>query len=175
MQDVLDRSRAVVVADQDGGVVGVEGEGALMGALLPDAEEPVDGAAAMGAGEPLVVGTELEGGRLGGGLDRVEGGGVNAIASRRGDRGGRGGSPLVGAARVRGLGVVVLCAVRLAADEFARAGERACGQLGCAHIGRPTKLLLQLDEVVDRWVGGKGAGQVEDLTQGLVAAVLVVG
>src|SRR5215510_2578007 len=44
--------------------------------------------------------------------------------------------------RRAGLGVVVLCAVRLTADEFARAGERACGQLGCARIDRPAELLL---------------------------------
>ena len=60
MQHVLDRGRAVVLADQDRGVVGVEDEGALVGALLADAEEVVDGAAAVGAGDPVVVGAELE-------------------------------------------------------------------------------------------------------------------
>ena len=59
---------------------------ALVRALLTDAEVVRDSAAVMGAADPLIVGTELESGRLGCLLDRVEGGeqgrGVHAIARR---------------------------------------------------------------------------------------------
>ena len=91
VQHELHRGRSVVVADQDGGVVGVEDEGALVGALFADAEEVVDGAAVVGAADPLVVGAELEPGRLGGLLDGVQGGeqggGVHAVAHRVVDSG----------------------------------------------------------------------------------------
>src|SRR5439155_15942253 len=43
VQDELHRGGAVVAPDEDGGVVGVEVEGALVRALLADAEEAVDG------------------------------------------------------------------------------------------------------------------------------------
>jgi hypothetical protein len=55
-------------------VVGVEDEGPLVGALLSDTEVVSDGAAVVGAANPLVVGAELEAGRLGGLLDGVEAG-----------------------------------------------------------------------------------------------------
>jgi hypothetical protein len=41
-------------------VVGVEDEAALVGALLADAEVVGDGAAVVGAADPLVVGAELD-------------------------------------------------------------------------------------------------------------------
>ena len=71
-------------ADEDGGVVGVEDELALVRALLADAEEVGDRRAAVRPLQPLVVGPELE---LRGRrhlLDGVEGGeerrGVDAVA-----------------------------------------------------------------------------------------------
>jgi len=75
-------------------VVGVEDEGALVGALLADAEEVGDGAAVVGAALPLVVGAELELGGLGRLLDRVEGGeqggGVHAVTHGVAELGGAG-------------------------------------------------------------------------------------
>jgi hypothetical protein len=56
-----------VVADQHGGMVGVELK-VRAGALLTDAEEAVYGATAVGAGEPFVAGPELELSRLGAAL-----------------------------------------------------------------------------------------------------------
>ena len=92
MQHELHRRRPVVLAHQHGGVVGVEDEGALVGALFADPEVVGDGAAVVGAADPLVVGAELEPGRLGRLLDRVEGGeeggGVHAVAHRVVDLGG---------------------------------------------------------------------------------------
>jgi hypothetical protein len=74
----------VVLAHQDGGVVGVEDEGPLVGALLSDPVVVGDGPAVVGAADPLVVGAELEAGCLGRLLHRVEGGeegrGVHAVA-----------------------------------------------------------------------------------------------
>jgi hypothetical protein len=65
-----------------------------VGALLADPEEVGDGAAVVGAADPLVVGAELESGCLGRLLDRVEGGeqggGVHAVADRVVDVGGGG-------------------------------------------------------------------------------------
>ena len=55
----------MVLADQDGGVVGVEDEGPLVGALFSDPVVVGDGAAVVGAADPLVVGAELEAGCLG--------------------------------------------------------------------------------------------------------------
>jgi hypothetical protein len=74
VEDELHRGRSLVLADQDGGVVGVEDEAALVGAFLADAEVVGDGAAVVGAADPLVVGAELEPGRLGGLLDGIQGG-----------------------------------------------------------------------------------------------------
>ena len=54
MEDELDRGRAVVLADQDGRVVSVEDEGPLVRSLLADAEVVGDGAAVVGAADPLV-------------------------------------------------------------------------------------------------------------------------
>ena len=86
VQHELDRGRAVVLADQHGRVVGVEGELALVRPLLADPEEVVDRAAAVGAGDPLVAGAELEPGSGRGLLHRVERGeqgrGVDAVAGR---------------------------------------------------------------------------------------------
>jgi hypothetical protein len=48
------------LAHQDGGVVGIEDEGALVGALFADPEVVGDGPAVVGAADPLVVGAELE-------------------------------------------------------------------------------------------------------------------
>jgi hypothetical protein len=55
-------------------VVGVEDEGPLVGAFFADPEVVGDGAAVVGAADPLVVGAELEAGRLRSLLDRVDGG-----------------------------------------------------------------------------------------------------
>jgi len=67
-------------------VVGVEHERALVRALLADTEVVLDGGAVMRAADPLIVSAELEPGRLGRLLDRVEGGeqgrGVHAVARR---------------------------------------------------------------------------------------------
>jgi hypothetical protein len=46
-------------------VVGVEDEGPLVGAFFADPEVVGDGAAVVGAADPLVVGAELEAGCLG--------------------------------------------------------------------------------------------------------------
>ena len=54
----------MVLADQDGGVVGVK-EAPLVGAFLSDPVGVGDGGAVVGAADPLVVGAELEAGRLG--------------------------------------------------------------------------------------------------------------
>jgi hypothetical protein len=76
-------------------VVGVEDEGALVGALLADPEVVGNGLAVVGAVDPLVVGPELEPGGLGRLLDGVEGGeqgrGVHAVAGPVADGGGVGG------------------------------------------------------------------------------------
>ena len=86
VQNVFDRGGTVVPADEDGRVVRVEVEAAFVGSLFADAEEAVDGAAAVGTVDPFVAGSELELRRFGRGLDRVEcgeeGGGVDAVARR---------------------------------------------------------------------------------------------
>src|SRR5262249_17116650 len=82
----LGRGRPVVLAYQDGRVVGVEHERTLVRALLADAEVVRDRAAVVRAADPLVVRAELEPGRLGRLLHRVEGGeeggGVDTVAHR---------------------------------------------------------------------------------------------
>ena len=92
VQHELHGGRSVVLADQDGGVVGVEDEGPLVGAFLSDPVVVGDGAAVVGAADPLVVGAELEAGCLGRLLHGVEGGeqgrGVHAVADRVVDLGG---------------------------------------------------------------------------------------
>src|SRR6185437_10064617 len=84
VQEVLDRGRAVVLADEHGRMVRFDREGAFVGALLPDAEEAVDGTAVVSAGQPFVLGAELEARSRWRGLHRVEGGeqgrGVHAVA-----------------------------------------------------------------------------------------------
>jgi hypothetical protein len=89
-----DRGGSVVLADEDGGVVGVEDEAPLVGAFFADPEVVGDGAAVVGAADPLVVGAELEAGCLGRLLHGVEGGeegrGVHAVAHRVVDVGGGG-------------------------------------------------------------------------------------
>ena len=71
-------------------MVGVEVERALVGTLLADAEEALDGAAIVGSADPRVAGAELELRGLGRCLDRVECGeegcGVDAVAHRLIDR-----------------------------------------------------------------------------------------
>ena len=84
VEQVLDRGGAEVGADEDRGVVHVVGEDVVVGALLADAEVPVDGALAVGAGDPAVGRPELELGRRRRRLHGVEGGeqggGVDAVA-----------------------------------------------------------------------------------------------
>ena len=94
MQDVLDRCRAVVAADQHGRVIGVEHVRLGVLHLLHGAVEAVDRRLVVGAADPLVAGAELELGDLVVALDGVEGGeqggGVDAVADRAVDDVGHG-------------------------------------------------------------------------------------
>ena len=60
MQEVLDRSRRVVLAHQYGWVVGVDRRDVLVAHFLLDAEETVDRGLVVGSRTPCVARAELE-------------------------------------------------------------------------------------------------------------------
>jgi len=86
LEQELHRRRPVVAANEHGRVVGVDHGRLLVAVLLARAEEVVDHDTAVGAGHPACAGAELEGGELGLGADRVDGGeqrgGVDAVQRR---------------------------------------------------------------------------------------------
>jgi hypothetical protein len=77
--------------------------------------------------------------------------------------------------RWRGHGPRHLGWTKRSSGEFPAARSRCGGDGGRLDVDGDAELLLQRDEFGYRGVVGQGAGQIEDVAQGLVAPVLVSG